>query len=406
MSQKGVRCKVYDATSVLNWHPGGRAAILAHAGKCRQETTNEFVSIHDDFAWKKLHECILGRVTDKTANFIRKSAEAAAKEKSEQSQDQKDLALQRRRWNPVKLINRRQVSPDTNTYTFRLPEGKAVLGLSTCQHLQIGFHLREKMLIRQYTPTRPLLPAAQNSQGHNYKSSGTHNHKSPKHHVHTGSHRHQDKQQASRRSETIEEVTNYSLIDGQSGSFDLTVKTYFPSPSQPGGALSNILDCLPLGSEVEIRGPTGDILYHRSGKFPIKGRDRHYSRVSLVLGGSGVTPGYTLIARILIIPGDTTEIRVVDANRTEHDILLKEELDKLEQGSGGQLKIQHVLSQAGGGWEGARGKVDERILRRSLFQPADNNVALLCGPPGLIQGVVLPALKDWGYVEDENLFGF
>jgi nitrate reductase (NAD(P)H) len=25
--------KVYDATSVLAWHPGGKATILAHAGK-------------------------------------------------------------------------------------------------------------------------------------------------------------------------------------------------------------------------------------------------------------------------------------------------------------------------------------------------------------------------------------
>ena len=47
--------KVYDATSVLDWHPGGKASILAHAGKCERETTDLFTSIHDDFAWKKLN---------------------------------------------------------------------------------------------------------------------------------------------------------------------------------------------------------------------------------------------------------------------------------------------------------------------------------------------------------------
>lgn len=30
--------KVYDATSVLAWHPGGKAAIVGHAGKVHQET--------------------------------------------------------------------------------------------------------------------------------------------------------------------------------------------------------------------------------------------------------------------------------------------------------------------------------------------------------------------------------
>lgn len=47
--------KVYDATSVLEWHPGGPAAIMAHAGKVHQDTTDEFASIHDDFANQKLN---------------------------------------------------------------------------------------------------------------------------------------------------------------------------------------------------------------------------------------------------------------------------------------------------------------------------------------------------------------
>ena len=46
--------KVYDATSVLDWHPGGQAAVLGHAGKVHQDTSEEFASIHDGFAYQKL----------------------------------------------------------------------------------------------------------------------------------------------------------------------------------------------------------------------------------------------------------------------------------------------------------------------------------------------------------------
>lgn len=46
--------KVYDATSVLDWHPGGKAPIMAHAGKLHADTTDEFESIHDDYAEQKL----------------------------------------------------------------------------------------------------------------------------------------------------------------------------------------------------------------------------------------------------------------------------------------------------------------------------------------------------------------
>jgi len=44
--------KVYDATSVLEWHPGGKAAVLGHAGKVHAETSSEFESIHDDMRIK------------------------------------------------------------------------------------------------------------------------------------------------------------------------------------------------------------------------------------------------------------------------------------------------------------------------------------------------------------------
>lgn len=46
--------RVYDATSVLSWHPGGGAAIMTHAGKVHAETTDEYSSIHDAYAHKKL----------------------------------------------------------------------------------------------------------------------------------------------------------------------------------------------------------------------------------------------------------------------------------------------------------------------------------------------------------------
>jgi nitrate reductase (NAD(P)H) len=46
--------KVFDVSSVLAWHPGGKTAIMSHAGKCHPETTEEFSSIHDDYGYQKL----------------------------------------------------------------------------------------------------------------------------------------------------------------------------------------------------------------------------------------------------------------------------------------------------------------------------------------------------------------
>ncbi|KAF5975953.1 nitrate reductase (NADH) [Fusarium coicis] len=308
--------KVYDATSVLGWHPGGAAAILGHAGKVHQETSDEFASIHDDYTYKKLKECVLGVVTEKAASFIKQNAEAAAK---------KNLRVEQQ------LIDRKNLSKDTRAYTFQLPEGKNILGLGTCQHVQIGFHMLDRMLIRSYTPTKPLLPAP---------------------------------------GERLSNGSAVPLRDGD-GIFGLTVKTYFPDENQPGGALSNILDCMPIGEEVELRGPTGEMIYNGNGNFVIE--------------------GYSLLARILLSNDDKTEIRVVDANETEADILLKEELEQFQKKSDGQLKTGHV---------------NEDIIKQSLFGPSEKSAVFLCGPPAMIQKAALPALKDWGYAEDENMFGF
>lgn len=378
--------KVYDATSVLEWHPGGKAAITGHAGKVHQQTSDEFASIHDDYAYQKLKECAIGVVTDKAMQYIKENAEANAQEMAKTA-DGDDLRLQKHRWIPVRLTKRRELSKDTRAYTFELPNEDGVLGLGTCQHVQVGVHFQDRMLIRSYTPTRPLLPRPQKPSLTNGSGRGVDEH------------------------------------DG-CGNFELTVKTYFPTEDQPGGALSNILDCMPIGEEVELRGPTGEIVYNGNGKFVIDNQEKTFNKVSLVVGGSGLTPAYSLLARILLSKGDGTEIRVVDANKSEADILLRDELDDFEKKHNEQLKITYVLSHPSDDWQGEKGHVNADILKEALFEPGKDSAVFLCGPPAMIQKAALPALRgildmfhshsklladswtDWGYKEDENMFGF
>ena len=51
------------------------------------------------------------------------------------------------------------------------------------------------------------------------------------------------------------------LDEEEDGTFELVVKTYFPDGNQPGGVMGNILDCMPIGEEIEVRGPTGEVEY-------------------------------------------------------------------------------------------------------------------------------------------------
>ncbi|KAF9884796.1 hypothetical protein FE257_001212 [Aspergillus nanangensis] len=344
--------RVYDATSVLSWHPGGKAAIMAHAGRVHMSTTEEYESIHDEYANGRLQECILGSVTKKTREFIKKEAEETARSAARSTADDDHIALKRHKWTQAKLIDKKSISKDTKRYRFALPSKDQKLGLETGQHILIGFHFEDQLIMRSYTPIRPIRPC------------------------------------------------------DEDGTFDLAVKTYYPDPGQPGGTMSNIFDCLRPGEEVEIKGPTGEIRYQGFGRFVIDEKEFHFERVTLVLGGSGITPGYQVIARILLTEGDETKIRVVDANKTEDDILMREELDAFAREHPGQIEVAHVLSHPGEGWKGERGLVNGEILHRCAFAPDEKSIALLCGPPAMIQKAVLPVLLEWGYDEDRNLFGF
>lgn len=276
----------------------------------------------------------------------------------EESRQPTDRALEKHRWTPVKLLGRKSITHDTRCYTFQLQDENLILGVAAGQHLELAFHMEDRMLIRPYTPTRPLLPRlSPKSRGTNDPYSEPHN----------------------------------DLRDGN-GRFDLTIKTYFPNDNQPGGAMSNILDCLPLGEDVDMRGPIGDVIYEGNGNFKIYGEERAFNRISMVLGGSGVTPGYSLMARILLSEGDKTGLRVIDANKTEDDILMRAEIDKLAKESEGQMKVTHVLSDANDSWKGLRGFVTEDILRSHLFGPSEESVMFLCGPPMMMNKAVLPAL--------------
>ncbi|WEW59680.1 nitrate reductase [Emydomyces testavorans] len=346
--------KVYDATSVLSWHPGGKAPILGHAGKVHTETTEEFESIHDDYAEKKLSECVIGVVTDKAKAYMKKQKEKAAKDAAASSQKPGDTALIRKRWIQVKLIKTEHLSEDTQRYKFALPEGAKSLGLRTGEHIQLGFHFLDRMITRSYTPVRPILE------------------------------------------------------DEKDGTFDLVVKSYFPTKDMPGGTISNILHELRPGEEVEIKGPMGELHYLGHGKFRVDSKELQFKNISLVLGGSAITPGWQLIKDILKSkdPHDPTKIALVDANKTEDDILLREEMQELMNEHPDQFKIDYILSEPGPDWKGEKGFVTEEHLKKYCYPPEKENVALICGPPTMIAKAVLPALKDWGYKEEVNLFGF
>ena len=131
--------------------------------------------------------------------------------------------------------------------------------------------------------------------------------------------------------------------------------------------------------------------------------------MALILGGSGTTSGYQpsqLAAKILQTPADKTQIRIIGANKSEHDILLRDAFDNLQVSSKGQLKVTYVLSHPSKDWKGLKGHVNADVTKENAFGPGEGYVALLCGPPGMIRKAAGPALMEWGLGRGWIYLGF
>ncbi|KAI0701790.1 hypothetical protein C8Q76DRAFT_242105 [Earliella scabrosa] len=353
--------KVYDVTSVLEWHPGGANAILTYAGKATVDVTNEYKGIHDNYANSKKDECLIGALSEEGINAMKEDAERAAKELAKIKAERKSMALQPDLFTQAKLVKRKEVSADTRLYTFQLPckdDGShGVLGLPVGRHIQIAVHFKDQAVLRSYTPVRPVLQ------------------------------------------------------EEEDGTFDLLVKTYMPSdggPFPPGGTISNYLDCMVDGEEIDIRGPTGGITYKGHGNFDIEGKQYHFDKVNLVAGGSGLTPHWQFIHAVLSDSSDATVISLLDSNKSSEDILLREELGKYADEHPDRFKLWHVLSSEpeDRNFKCTVGRLDKKIMQEHFHPAGDGVVTLLCGPPGLIEKGALPGLKAMGFKDGETVFGY
>ncbi|KAJ9054267.1 NADH-cytochrome b5 reductase [Entomophthora muscae] len=186
--------------------------------------------------------------------------------------------------------------------------------------------------------------------------------------------------------------------EGTLGHFDLLIKHY------PTGAMTSYMAGLKPGDSLEVKGPFV--------KFPYKANT--LKEITLIAGGSGITPMLQLTRKILKNPNDSTKITLIFANRTEKDIMLKSEFDKYAQTHPDQFKVHYLLDTPPANWTGGKGYVTKEVLEKHL-PPKDlkESMVFVCGPDPMVkvisgtkvspqdQGEVEGLLKEMGYSKEK-----
>ena len=153
-----------------------------------------------------------------------------------------------------------------------------------------------------------------------------------------------------------------------------------------GTEFKNALDALPLGAEVELEGPYGAFTLSDD-----------LDRVVFITGGIGITCVRGILRWLAdrggASGGAPRSIVLLFANRSEGSIPFRDELQQLETRLPG-LRVIHVISQPGEGWQGYRGHIDREVLDREIPQP-QHWAYFLSGPPTFAQSM-REELLAWG----------
>ncbi|XP_037935661.1 NADH-cytochrome b5 reductase 3-like [Teleopsis dalmanni] len=257
------------------------------------------------------------------------------------------------------LIEKEVLSHDTRRFRFGLPSNQHILGLPVGQHIHLIATIDNELVIRPYTPVS---------------------------------------------------------CDDDQGFVDLVVKVYFKDthPKFPaGGKMSQYLEQMKIGDKISFRGPSGRLQYLGNGSFSIKKLRKDppkvvtATRVNMIAGGSGITPMLQLVRDILKnSEKDKTELALLFANQSEEDILLRKELDDLEQKHGQQFRVWYTIDKASSeDWIYSTGFVNEEMISKNLFPASDSTIVLMCGPPPMINFACNPALDKLAFHPD-NRFAY
>lgn len=182
---------------------------------------------------------------------------------------------------------------------------------------------------------------------------------------------------------TIRPYTPIST-NAKKGEFDMMVKVY------KNGEFSEWLDGIEIGHPVEFKHiPFNVKIQHPFG----------CKKLGILCGGTGITPMVQALHAVLGTEEDSTAVSVLYGSRGADDILLKDDLDRWEDQSKGQLKITHILSDAAEEDKNKdspfeRGFIDRARLLKYMPGPEEDCLIFVCGPPAMYEVLCGPRGED------------
>ena len=162
-----------------------------------------------------------------------------------------------------------------------------------------------------------------------------------------------------------------------------------------------------------MRGPIGEIEYLGDGCFNHDGHIFNARKISLVAGGTGITPVYQLVDAALArdapdAEGAVEKVSLLYGNQDVGNILCRSELDAFKAAHPERFHLHYTVAKAPPSetnWPYSIGFADEAMMRAHLPEGGhDGDYVFLCGAPRMVESCKA-ALANMGY-DDAHVLTF
>ena len=117
----------------------------------------------------------------------------------------------------------------------------------------------------------------------------------------------------------------------------------------------------------------------------------------MMAGGTGITPMYQIVSAALADAGDKTTWKLIFANQTEGDILIRSELEALAAKHPDRFSLHYTLDRPPSKWAGSTGFITQDMIAEHLPTPGPDTLVVMCGPPPMIKFACKQNLDALGY---------
>ena len=155
--------------------------------------------------------------------------------------------------------------------------------------------------------------------------------------------------------------------------------TISSSPAQKDFISSTIKAIGDFTSTIGQTRPGDTVAVHGSfGRFSHMFHPEDKDLVFLV-GGIGITPVMAML-RYMRDTRDNRSVLLMYANRSEDQIVFRDELDEMAKGKHPDLTLVHVLSRPDEKWEGEKGHMDREKIEKYCGRDLQEKTFYICGP--------------------------